>query len=47
MRYHLTRDTLIPENLLELDPRKDQLGMGCKQILADPKTKVWVDEKIE
>ena len=31
--------------MLELDPRKDQLGMGCKQILPDPKTKVWVDEQ--
>ena len=31
-RYHHTRDTLTPENLLELDPRKDQLGTGRKQI---------------
>ena len=31
--------------MLELDPRKDQLGMGHKQILPDPKTKVWVDEQ--
>ena len=45
MGYHSTRDRLTPENLLELDPRKDQLGMGCKQILPDPKTKVWVDEQ--
>ena len=45
MRYHYTRDTLTPENLLELDPRKDQLGMGHKQILPDPKTKAWVDEQ--
>ena len=45
MKYHHTRGTLTPENLLELDPRKDQLGMGCKQILLDPKTKVWVDEQ--
>ena len=44
-RYHCTRDTLTPENLLELDPRKDQLGMGHKQILPDPKSKVWVDEQ--
>ena len=28
-KYH-TRKTLTPEDLLELDPRKDQLGMGCK-----------------
>ena len=45
VRYHHTRDRLTPENLLELDPRKDQLGMGHKQILPDPKTKVWVDEQ--
>ena len=45
MKYHHTRGTLTPENLLELDPRKDQLGMGCKQILPDPKTKAWVDEQ--
>ena len=30
VKYHHTRGTLTPENLLELDPRKDQLGMGCK-----------------
>ena len=45
MKYHHTRGTLTPENLLELDPRKDQLGMGHKQILPDPKTKAWVDEQ--
>ena len=45
MRYHHARGTLTPEDLLELDPRKDQLGMGCKQILPDPKTKAWVDEQ--
>ena len=45
MKYHCTRGTLTPENLLELDPRKDQLGMGCKQILLDSKTKAWVDEQ--
>ena len=45
MKYHHTRGTLTPENLLELDPRKDQLGMGHKQILPDSKTKVWVDEQ--
>ena len=45
MRYHHTRGTLTPENLLELDPRKDQLQMGRKQILPVPKTKAWVDEQ--
>ena len=45
VKYHHARGTLTPENLLELDPRKDQLGMGCKQILPDLKTKVWVDEQ--
>ena len=45
VRYHHTRDRITPENLLELDPRKDQLGMGCKQILPDPKSKAWVDEQ--
>ena len=45
VKYHHTRGTLTPENLLELDPRKDQLGMGRKQILPDSKTKAWVDEQ--
>ena len=45
VKYHCTRGTLTPENLLELDPRKDQLGTGRKQILLDPKTKAWVDEQ--
>ena len=45
VKYHCTRGTLTPENLLELDPRKDQLGTGCKQILPDSKTKAWVDEQ--
>ena len=45
VKYHHTRGTLTPENLLELDPRKDQLGMGHKQILPDSKTKAWVDEQ--
>ena len=45
VKYHCTKGTLTPENLLELDPRKDQLGTGRKQILSDPKTKVWVDEQ--
>ena len=45
VKYHHTRGTLTLENLLELDPRKDQLGAGHKQILLDSKTKVWVDEQ--
>ena len=45
VKYCHTRSTLTPENLLELDPRKDQLGMGHKQILSDSKTKAWVDEQ--
>ena len=40
MKYCHTRGTLTPENLLELDPRKIQLGTGHKQILPDSKTKV-------
>ena len=35
----------MPENLSELGPEKDQLEMGCRQILLDPKTKAWVDEQ--
>ena len=45
VKYHHIRGTLTPENLLGLDPRKDQLGAGHKQILLDSKTKVWVDEQ--
>ena len=45
VKYHCTKGTLTPENLLELDPRKDQLGMGHKQILLNSKTKEWVDEQ--
>ena len=45
VKYHCTKGTLTPENLLELDPRKDQFGIGHKQILLDSKTKVWVDEQ--
>ena len=40
-----TRNKLMPENLLELGPGKDQLEMGHRQILPDPKTKAWVDEQ--
>ena len=45
VKYHCTKGTLTPENLLELDPRKDQFGIGHKKILPDSKTKVWVDEQ--
>ena len=45
VKYHRTRGTLTPENLLELDPRKDQLGAEYEQVLLDPKTKAWVDEQ--
>ena len=45
MKYRHTRGTLTPENLLELDPRKDQLGTEYEQALLDPKTKAWVDEQ--
>ena len=45
VKYHHTKGTLTPENLLELDPRKDQLGAGHKQILPDSKTKAWVGEQ--
>ena len=45
VKYCHTMVTLTPENLLELDPRKDQLGVGHKQILLDSKTKAWVDEQ--
>ena len=43
-RQHI-RNKLTPENLSELGPGKDQLEMGCRQILLDPKTKAWVDEQ--
>ena len=45
VKYHCTQGTLTPENFLELDPGKDQLGVGHKQILLDSKTKAWVDEQ--
>ena len=45
VKYHHTRGTLTPDNLLELDPRKDQLGAEHKQVLLDSKTKAWVDEQ--
>ena len=45
VKYHHTRGTLTPENLLELDPTKDQLGAEHKRILLDLKTKAWVDEQ--
>ena len=39
------RNKLTPENLLELGPKKDQLEMGHRQIVLDPKTKTLVDEQ--
>ena len=45
VKYCCTRGTLTPENLLELDSRKDPLETGRKQILPDSKTKAWVDEQ--
>ena len=45
VKCHHTKGTLTPENLLELDPRKDQLGTECRKILSDSKTKAWVDEQ--
>ena len=45
VKYHHAKGILMPENLLELDHRKDQLGTERKQILPDSKTKVWVDEQ--
>ena len=45
MTYHHARNTLMPENLLELDPPKDQLEREHKQILSNSKTKAWVDEQ--
>ena len=47
VKYHCTRGTLTPENLLELDPRKDQLGTGCKQILLTSKPRRGLMNKIE
>ena len=32
VKYHHTRGTLTPENLLELDPRKDQLGWDINKF---------------
>ena len=45
VRHQCTRNKLTPENLLELGPGKDQLEMGSRQVLPDPKTKAWVDEQ--
>ena len=39
------KNKLTSEKLSELGPGKDQLEMGCRQILLDPKTKAWVDEQ--
>ena len=40
-----TKNKLTLENLLELGPGKNQLEMGHRQILPDPKTKAWDDEQ--
>ena len=45
VKLNHTRGTLTPENLLELDPRKDQLGVEYEQTPLDSKTKAWVDEQ--
>ena len=45
VEHQHTRNKLTLENLLELSPKKDQLEMGHRQILPDPKTKAWVDEQ--
>ena len=44
-KYHHSRGTLTPKNLLEFDSTKDQLGKGHKQVLSNLKTKAWVDEQ--
>ena len=45
VKYRHTRGTLTPENLLELDPKEDQLGVEHEQTPLDLKTKAWVDEQ--
>ena len=46
VRYHCTRGTLTPENLLEFSPpEKINWGQDYKQILLDSRTKAWVDEQ--
>ena len=45
VKYHHTRGTLTPENLLELDPKEDQFGIEYEQTPLDSKTKAWVDEQ--
>ena len=39
------KNKLTSENLSELGPGKNQLEMGHRQVLLDPKTKAWVDEQ--
>ena len=39
------RNKLMPENLSELGPGKNQLEIWHRQILLDLKTKAWVDEQ--
>ena len=45
MGHQSIKNKLTSENLSELGPGKDQLEMGHRQILLDPKTKAWVDEQ--
>ena len=45
VKYCHTRGTLTPENLLELDPRKDQMGTEYEQTPFNLKTKAWVDKQ--
>ena len=39
------KNRLTSENLSELGSEKNQLDMGHRQILLDPKTKAWVNEQ--
>ena len=45
MGHQCIRNKLTSENLSELGPGKDQLEMGHRPILLDPKTKAWVNEQ--
>ena len=47
MGYHHTRDRLTPENLLELDPRKDQLGMDINKFCQIQKPRHGLMSKIK
>ena len=39
------KNRLTSENLSELGSEKNQLEMGYRQILLDPKIKAWVDKQ--